>query len=314
VLELITASSSSDGGGLSGFSSVGGNLDVAAATNMGLTYVMLGFFYASFIQFPLGYLLLQRKPEAHSQQQQQKQDLLLQPAAAVCAASPASTAAAQLVAQVNPAQQDRALLPAQQQQQLSPQQQQLQSAQQQQLQLSQQPHLPQQSQQGQVLMVLRGVFTPPVLACLLAVPVASLPALRSALFSPGGERGVLLFTEPSVRHGVPLFTEPSVRHGVSMFTEPSVRHGVSLFTEPSVTYVRTPARLECCVWCVTAVHLPRLTTPLLLGLANSGRQWRVIRHLAQNCPAWAYGTHARQASLLVCLPCLQPSACHEDSQ
>jgi hypothetical protein len=178
-LELITASSSSSSGGLSGFSSVGGNLDVAAATNMGLTYVMLGFFYASFIQFPLGYLLLQRKPGAHPQQQPHQQRLLLQPAAAGSAAAPASTAAAQLVQPVSPTQQDRVLLQAQQQQ--------LQPAQQQQLQLPPQPHLPQQSQRGQGLMLLRGVFTPPVLACLLAMPVASLPVLRSALFSPGGE-------------------------------------------------------------------------------------------------------------------------------
>lgn len=181
VLELITSTSTSSSGSSSG-SSATPLLDVATATSMGLEYVMLGFFYASFIQFPLGYLLLQRKPE--QQQQQGPQAVMPQPAAAAAAAAalgPAASAAAgsssaalagppstlqqqvqqagaALVQPLPPSQQERSVLPQQ------------------------------QRQQEQLLMLARGVFTPPVLACLLAVPVASLPALRSALFDPGGAR------------------------------------------------------------------------------------------------------------------------------
>lgn len=60
-----------------------------------------------------------------------------------------------------------------------------------------QPLPSQQQQQTQAQLLLRGIFTPPVIACLLAVPVASLPALRSSLFDSGGGLGLCWWlTEP----------------------------------------------------------------------------------------------------------------------
>jgi hypothetical protein len=167
---------------------------VPAATGVGLEYVMLGFFYASFIQFPLGYLLLQRKPEP---EQQLQEGPALQSVTAAAAGAAAAAAApikayagenqagqttqtgallAQSVASVTaaePSSISRQLLPMVQQ----PGQQIL---------VQQAVPLPQQRQQ-QVQTLLRGIFTPPVIACLLAVPVASIPVLRAALFDPGGE-------------------------------------------------------------------------------------------------------------------------------
>jgi predicted permease len=171
VLELFISNSSSS-------SSIEFLSSVPTATGVGLEYVMLGFFYASFIQFPLGYLLLQRKPDP--EQQQQEGPLLQSVTAAATAKASAAgsqaehtgvllgrSAAGLTPVEPNTARQVLAQQPGEQRsvQQLQP--------------------LPQQQQQVQML--LRGVFTPPVIACLLAVPVASIPALRSALFDPGGE-------------------------------------------------------------------------------------------------------------------------------
>lgn len=183
VLELISSSST----GTAGTAANVAVFDVAAANQLGLEYVMLGFFYASFIQFPLGYLLLQRKP---GQQQQQQQQAVLAPQALMTAVSgvhssaPSTSAAADSAVGVSPtaggsaSASSSAMTMAQQQQ---PGLQAQASATQQ----PQPPLLPQQQPQVEVL--LRGVFTPPVVACLLAVPVASFPELRSALFDRGGE-------------------------------------------------------------------------------------------------------------------------------
>lgn len=190
VLELISDSSSSaaEAAGTAAGVAV---LDIAAANQLGLEYVMLGFFYASFIQFPLGYLLLQRKPG-----QQQQQQVVLAPqaprAAASSTASSTSAAAAADSAVGAPATASRSTMTMAEPQQ---QQQQQQPGLQAQVTATQQPQQQQQAllpqQQSQVDVLLRGVFTPPVVACLLAVPVASVPELRSALFDRGGEGGAL---------------------------------------------------------------------------------------------------------------------------
>jgi hypothetical protein len=154
---------------------------------------MLGFFYASFIQFPLGYLLLQRKP----QQQGQGQGRPLQPAVAIAAAASQQAGSSSITAvaaaasqQANSAGASKELAATLQEQPLSHVQAQNGTVkpallQQQGGQAAFVTH--QQQQQEQMQMLLKGIFTPPVIACLLAVPVASFPALRSALFDSGGE-------------------------------------------------------------------------------------------------------------------------------
>lgn len=160
VLELLNSSSGSSSGAAL--------LDVGAAADLGLTYVMLGFFIASFIQFPLGYLLLQRSP-----QQQPQGGEVLQPAVAAATAADGAAAPAASVGVLRQAQ-----IGAQLQQQGAP------------VSAVAQPLPSQQQQQTQAQLLLRGIFTPPVIACLLAVPVASLPALRSSLFDSGGGLGL----------------------------------------------------------------------------------------------------------------------------
>jgi predicted permease len=149
------------------------------AGDLGVAYVMFGFFVASFIQFPVGWLMLQR-PEAEpaalagSSPSLASATLAAGPsvmaAGAVGAALPgggstgtaASTAVGGSVAAV--------ATPLQQQQQQLQQQQ-------------------QQQQQQRLRALAKGIFTPPVIACLLAVPVASVPELRDELFRPAGARG-----------------------------------------------------------------------------------------------------------------------------
>jgi hypothetical protein len=123
--------------------------DVAAASSLGVSYVMLGFFFASLIQFPLGYLLLQRPAQTTA-------------AVAAAAAAVAPVGAPVQLGQLQPPP------PLQPPQPPSPQQQ-------------------QQQQPDRAKVIARGVLTPPVIACLLSVPVAAVPELRDALFSPAGE-------------------------------------------------------------------------------------------------------------------------------
>jgi predicted permease len=137
----------------------------AEGKEMAITYVMLGFFVASFIQFPCGYLLLQRP--APDQQQQ-----LVQAAAATtvinAAAVPGSTSAV-LPATAAAAAGVTAVTPPNAVQRTKSQQQE------------------QQQQSGQLSTLAKGVFTPPVIACLLSIPVAAVPELKQALFTPTGE-------------------------------------------------------------------------------------------------------------------------------
>ncbi|KIZ04264.1 hypothetical protein MNEG_3690 [Monoraphidium neglectum] len=151
------------------------------AGDLGVAYVMFGFFVASFIQFPVGWLMLQR-PEAEpaalagSSPSLASATLAAGPsvmaAGAVGAALPgggstgtaASTAVGGSVAAV--------ATPLQQQQQQLQQQQ-------------------QQQQQQRLRALAKGIFTPPVIACLLAVPVASVPELRDELFRPAGSLAFL---------------------------------------------------------------------------------------------------------------------------
>jgi predicted permease len=133
---------------------------------MAVTYVMLGFFVASFIQFPCGYLLLQRT----AVEQQGAAQLHPQLAAAAAAVGAAAADASAAVTKQAPAAAAGN----------SPQAIALQ-----QLQVPQQQ--PQQQQQvGQLPLLAKGVFTPPVIACLLAIPVATIPELKEQLFAPTG--------------------------------------------------------------------------------------------------------------------------------
>lgn len=193
--------------------------DTAAAANaVGIEYVMLGFFYASFIQFPLGYLMLQKKPGQQQQQQPQRGDasstaapvLGTQTAAAAGAVlgAPGNAAGSvvgatasppkafqQAAVGSNPSPAAAVAGPIGTQQQVVLQQQQQQAVAMAQAQ-------PQQAQQLQVL--LKGIFTPPVLACLLAIPVASLPELKSSLFDPGGKGQHMKLHGANTHHNILL--------------------------------------------------------------------------------------------------------------
>ncbi|WIA08024.1 hypothetical protein OEZ85_007494 [Tetradesmus obliquus] len=143
----------------------------AEGKEMAITYVMLGFFVASFIQFPCGYLLLQRPAAQHGTDKQQQQ-LDLAPAAAaaavVSASAPvkASAVVAAAAAAAGPAAASNAGA-------------------------LQQPPVQQQQSPSQLSTLAKGVFTPPVVACLLAIPVAAMPALKEQLFTPTGGAHVL---------------------------------------------------------------------------------------------------------------------------
>jgi hypothetical protein len=143
---------------------------------MAITYVMLGFFVASFIQFPCGYLLLQR-PAAEQQGAAEQGQLQPQLAAATAAAVGASAvdasaavtskaaAAAAADGSVQAVASQRLQVPQQQQQQ--------------------------QRQVGQLPTLAKGVLTPPVIACLLAIPVATVPELKEQLFTSTGAQHAL---------------------------------------------------------------------------------------------------------------------------
>lgn len=137
----------------------------AEGKEMAITYVMLGFFVASFIQFPCGYLLLQRPAAAQGTDKQQQQPKLAAAAAlvsttAVPIGAPVSAAAAAAGPEAAAAASAGIL------QQPPPQQ--------------------QQQQPSQLSTLAKGVFTPPVIACLLAIPVAAVPELKEHLFTPTG--------------------------------------------------------------------------------------------------------------------------------
>lgn len=161
--------------------------DVARLTQssqeQALTYVMLGFFVASFIQFPIGYIVLQKQPQGHSGQQESpaassqpsirqvaskapqaaahERDLVLADAA-VGSVAPAVAAQAPSLQQERRQVQQGGAVAAQQQQQ----------------------HQHWLHQFWPVL--LKGIFTPPVIACLMAIPVGAIPELQQQLFMPAG--------------------------------------------------------------------------------------------------------------------------------
>jgi predicted permease len=141
----------------------------AEGKEMAITYVMLGFFVASFIQFPCGYLLLQRPAAEQSTEMQQQQQQQLAPVAAAAAVvSATAVPPGALVAAAAAARSDGAAPSSALQEDLS-------------------PHPKQQQQQpGQMSTLAKGVFTPPVIACLLAIPVATVPELKEQLFTPTG--------------------------------------------------------------------------------------------------------------------------------
>lgn len=146
----------------------------AATEDLGITYVMLGFFCASFIQFPVGYLLLERQQQQSTPQQQQPRA----PGQVLSDATSATTAAGQPSSTTIVAAATAAAL---------------QSTSQGKLHCSTNDNegpavlaLQQRPQQQQLQTLVKGVLTPPVIACLLAVPVASVPHLRDALFTPTG--------------------------------------------------------------------------------------------------------------------------------
>jgi hypothetical protein len=133
---------------------------------MAITYVMLGFFVASFIQFPCGYLLLQRPAAEQVQLQPQL-------AAAAAVGAGAADASAAVTGQAPAAATSNSAQAVALQQLQVPQQ---------------QPQQPQQQQVGQLPTLAKGVLTPPVIACLLAIPVATIPELKEQLFTPTGAR------------------------------------------------------------------------------------------------------------------------------
>ncbi|WIA28085.1 hypothetical protein OEZ86_010668 [Tetradesmus obliquus] len=64
------------------------------------------------------------------------------------------------------------------------------------------PPQQQQQQPGQLSTLAKGVFTPPVIACLLAIPVAAVPELKEHLFTPTG--GLHVLGEALAMLGAPL--------------------------------------------------------------------------------------------------------------
>lgn len=127
----------------------------ADASGLGVTYVMVGFFVASLIQFPIGFLLLQPSPDV-------RPAAVAAPDVGGAGGSAASPAAA-----------------GHEDEQWEQQRQ------------EQRQEQRRQEQQRRLQTVLRNVFTPPVIACLAAVPVASVPGLRDQLFSPSGSLSFL---------------------------------------------------------------------------------------------------------------------------
>ncbi|KAF6259145.1 auxin efflux carrier [Scenedesmus sp. NREL 46B-D3] len=155
----------------------------AEGKEMAVTYVMLGFFVASFIQFPCGYLLLQR-PAAEGDAGMQPQLAAVaigaataeKPAAPLDSVRHTAAAAAAAVAGQAPA----ALAGSTAQSGVGHQQQ----------------------PAAQLSTLARGVFTPPVVACLLAIPVATLPEVKQQLFTPAG--GVHVLGDALGMLGAPL--------------------------------------------------------------------------------------------------------------
>jgi hypothetical protein len=151
--------------------------------DQGLTYVMLGFFVASFIQFPIGYIALQKQqPELPGQHDD---------AAATCkpsgleAASPIDAQESRFVltdSAVNsaaPAVVAHTPSSLQQQQQQQGQQGGVVAG-------RQDPQHHQNWAQQYWPVLLKGVLTPPVIACLMAIPVGTIPELQQQLFTSTG--------------------------------------------------------------------------------------------------------------------------------
>ncbi|KAG2443954.1 hypothetical protein HXX76_002293 [Chlamydomonas incerta] len=124
-------------------------LGASAATELALRYVALSNFVATLIQFPLAYIFLYKPPEA--------------PSAAAAAGPSAGGGSDHSGAADGPGRsgsgQPAAAAAAQQQQ---------------------------QQQQPLWRTVLSGILTPPTVASLAAVVVASVPVVRDALYAPGG--------------------------------------------------------------------------------------------------------------------------------
>uniref|UniRef100_A0A383V5U6 Auxin efflux carrier n=1 Tax=Tetradesmus obliquus TaxID=3088 RepID=A0A383V5U6_TETOB len=154
----------------------------AEGKEMAITYVMLGFFVASFIQFPCGYLLLQRPAATQGTDKQQQQPKLAAAAAAALVSTTAVPIGAPVSAAAAAGPEAAAAASAGILQQPSPQQ--------------------QQQQPSQLSTLAKGVFTPPLIACLLAIPVAAVPELKEHLFTPTG--GLHVLGEALAMLGAPL--------------------------------------------------------------------------------------------------------------